>query len=128
MHPHAAALLPAVGEETSTQFCTTKLLAPLLGTDAPLASTYKLVALSTRSAESPTSSAAIFSSELGHVVRVYHGPDGARALGSDSNVELVVVLGNVEERAENVKIAIDAGKDVVVEWPLGVDFEEAGCR
>ena len=112
-----------IGLSTSGGWATT-LLAPILGPNAPLASTYKLTAISTRSAESAAATATKYTSELGHAVKAYHGPDGARALVNDPDVDLVVVTVRVTDHRANAVLALEAGKDVFVEWPLGRGFAE----
>ena len=112
-----------IGLSTSGSRAAT-LLAPILGPNAPLASTYKLTAISTRSSDSAAATAAKYSSELGHTVKGYHGPDGAGALANDPDVDLVVVVVNVTDRRAHAVLALEAGKDVFVEWPLGRGFEE----
>ena len=112
-----------IGLSTSGGWATT-LLAPILGPSAPLTSTYKLTAISTRSAESAAATATKYTSELGHTVKAYHGADGARALANDPDVDLVVVTVKVADHRANALLALEAGKDVFVEWPLGRGFEE----
>ncbi|KII92367.1 hypothetical protein PLICRDRAFT_37140 [Plicaturopsis crispa FD-325 SS-3] len=82
-----------------------------------LPDTYKLVALSTSSADS----AAAAGKKYG--VKAYYG-DPAQ-LARDTNVDLVVVSVKVPHHKEAVWPAIEAGKDVFVEWPLARDLEEA---
>ena len=49
----------------------------------------------------------------------------ATALASDPDVDLVVVAVNIAKHYELAKPALEAGKDVFVEWPLGKTTAEA---
>ncbi|KII85247.1 hypothetical protein PLICRDRAFT_178983 [Plicaturopsis crispa FD-325 SS-3] len=82
-----------------------------------LPAAYKLVALSTSKADT----AAAVSAQYG--VTGYHG-DPAQ-LARDRDVDLVVVAVKIAYHKESVWPAIEAGKDVFVEWPLGHDLGEA---
>ena len=112
-----------IGLSTSGGWAST-LLASILNPNAPLASMYKLTAISTRSSESAAATAAKYSTELGHTVKAFHGLNGARALANDPDVDLVVVAMKVTDHHANAVLALEAGKDIFVEWPLGRGFEE----
>ena len=47
------------------------------------------------------------------------------ALASDPDVDLVVVSVNIAKHNELAKPALEAGKDIFVEWPLGKTTAEA---
>lgn len=100
------------------------LLGSILTSSSPTASKYKLTALATRSAESASATAKKYSEQLGHPVKAYHGPDGARALANDPEVDLVAVVVKVTDHKAAVLPALEAGKDVFVEWPLARNLEE----
>lgn len=51
--------------------------------------------------------------------------DDAAAMARDPDVDLVVVSVKVPYHKKPVMDAIDAGKDVFCEWPLGQSLEEA---
>ncbi|KAF8649609.1 hypothetical protein AX16_005699 [Volvariella volvacea WC 439] len=87
----------------------------------PLSSSYKLVAVSTTNAESAAASAKKYSEITGHTVKAYHGP--ADAIANDQEVDLVVVSIKVTDHKQAVLTAIEAGKDVFVEWPAGVNLD-----
>lgn len=112
-----------IGLSTSGGWATT-LLAPLLDPTSSVFQTYKLVALATRSPESAAATAAKYSEQLGHDIKAYHGASGARDLAQDPDVDLVVVSVKVTDHKAAVLPAIEAGKDVFVEWPLGKGFQE----
>ena len=112
-----------VGLSTNGGWAST-LLAPLLDPTSPVFQKYKLVALSTRSAESASATAEKYAAQLGHAVRAYHGASGARDLAQDPDVDLVVVAVKVTDHKAAVLPAIEAGKDVFVEWPLGKGLQE----
>ena len=58
--------------------------------------------------------------ELG-VTAVYNDP---KALCADPNVEAVAIITNTASHVEMIKIAMDAGKHVFCEKPLGTDVEQ----
>ncbi|KII90692.1 hypothetical protein PLICRDRAFT_107235 [Plicaturopsis crispa FD-325 SS-3] len=78
---------------------------------------YKLVALSTTRAETADEASKKFG------VKGYHG-DPAQ-IAQDKDVDLVVVSVKLPHHKASVWPAIEAGKDVFVEWPLGRDLAEA---
>jgi predicted dehydrogenase len=78
---------------------------------------YKLVALSTSKEKSATEAGR----EYG--VKAYHG-DPAQ-IAKDPNVDLVVVSVKTPMHKQSVWPAIEAKKDVFVEWPLGKTLAEA---
>ena len=45
----------------------------------------------------------------------------ARELAADPDVELVAVCARVTAHADAVRAAVEAGKHVFCEWPLGLD-------
>ena len=51
--------------------------------------------------------------------------DSATSLGADPDIDLVVVTVKVEHHLDSVKTAIEAGKTVLVEWPLAIDLADA---
>ena len=57
-------------------------------------------------------------------MNAYYGENGARDIANDENVDLVVVSVKIPDHWEAVKPAIEAGKDVFVEWSPGRNFEE----
>jgi predicted dehydrogenase len=54
-----------------------------------------------------------------------HAYSDARALANDPTVDLVVVACKVPGHADAVMAAVEAGKMVYCEWPLGVDAAQA---
>ncbi|KOV96258.1 oxidoreductase [Streptomyces sp. NRRL B-3648] len=56
---------------------------------------------------------------------VPHAFSGAGALAAHPDVDLVVVSVKVPEHATVIRAALEAGKHVLSEWPLGVDAAEA---
>lgn len=78
---------------------------------------YDIVALSTTRQESATAAAKRY--------EVAHAFDNHRALVSHPDVDLVVVTVKVPHHMELVTSAIDAGKSVYCEWPLGNGLDEA---
>jgi len=54
-----------------------------------------------------------------------HSYTDAMSLALDTEVDLVTVAVKVPAHREAVRAAIDAGKDVYCEWPLGTDTDQA---
>ena len=121
--PNLPIRVGVIGLSTSGGWATT-LLGPLLDTTSPVFQKYKIVALSTRSAESASATAEKYSTQLGHTIKAYHGASGSRDLAQDPDVDLVIVTVKVTDHKAAVFPAIEAGKDVFVEWPLGKSLEE----
>jgi predicted dehydrogenase len=78
---------------------------------------YKLVALSTRHQESADAAARFYGIE--------HAFDNHQALVSHPDVDFVVVAVKVPHHLELVTAAIEAGKAVYCEWPLGIGLQQA---
>lgn len=78
---------------------------------------YKITALSTTRMESAKAAGEAFG-----VTRCY---DNHADLVNDPDVDLVVVTVKVPHHLELVSAALDAGKMVYCEWPLGNGFKEA---
>jgi predicted dehydrogenase len=78
---------------------------------------YEIVALSTTRQESAAAAARRY--------EVAHAFDDHRALVSHPEVDLVVVTVKVPHHLELVTAAIEAGKSVYCEWPLGNGLDEA---
>lgn len=117
--------LGVIGLSTSPGGWASTLLTPLLP-PSPLSAQYTITALCTSSPASASAAAAKYAALLGHPVAGYHGPTGATDLASDPNVDVVVVAVKVGEHRASVLPAIERGKDVFVEWPLGRGVREAG--
>ncbi|KAF2804357.1 NAD-P-binding protein [Mytilinidion resinicola] len=80
---------------------------------------YTIVALCNTSVES--AKAAIKAHDLPASTKAY----GAyKDLASDSDVDLVVCSVRVDRHYDAIKPALEAGKDVYCEWPLGKNLEE----
>ncbi|KAF9044952.1 oxidoreductase [Panaeolus papilionaceus] len=108
-----------VGLSTSgwASFC----LAPAL-LDPRLEGKYRLVAVSTSSPASAKATAELYSEETGNKVKAYHG--SSRRIASDPNVDLVAVSVKAPLHKELALPAIEAGKDLFVEWPAGASLQE----
>jgi predicted dehydrogenase len=83
---------------------------------------YVLKAVSTSSLESATASAEKYTKELGYPVKPYHGD--VSQIAGDSDVDLVVVAVKARDHKAAVLPAIEAGKDIFIEWPAGVNLSE----
>ncbi|KZV83119.1 oxidoreductase [Exidia glandulosa HHB12029] len=97
-------------------------LAPPILT-GPLASKYSLTAVSTTNATSASASAEKYSELTGKPVKSYHGD--AAAIADDADVDLVAISVKTPYHKTTVTPAIERGKDVFVEWPLGNGLEES---
>lgn len=87
------------------------LLAP------PLSSLYTIGAVSTTSPQSAQSTAEKYKA------KPYHGC--ATGIASDPDVDFVIVSVKTPEHKKTLSPAIQNGKDVFVEWPLGNGLTEA---
>jgi predicted dehydrogenase len=83
---------------------------------------YTLKAVSTTSPESASASAEKYTSDLGYPVKAYHG-DTSQIAG-DPDVGLVVVSVKAPNHKAAVLPAIEAGKDIFIEWPAGANVEQ----
>jgi len=81
---------------------------------------YKIVALQNSSKASAQK--AVDKYKLGGEVACY---DNSEALARDPDVDMVVVSVKVPEHYQLVKPALEAGKDVFVEWPLAANLAQA---
>ncbi|MBE3047984.1 Gfo/Idh/MocA family oxidoreductase [Candidatus Bathyarchaeota archaeon] len=81
---------------------------------------YELVAVANSTVESARRS--IASHGLPASVKAYGSSED---LANDPNVDLVVVSVHVDKHSKLAKPAIQANKDVFVEWPLGATLEES---
>jgi predicted dehydrogenase len=77
----------------------------------------ELTAVSTTRMESATETAAHFG--------VRHAFDDARSLAESGDVDVVTISVKVPYHHELTKIALDAGKHVFTEWPLGASTGQA---
>ena len=116
--------LGVIGLSVSGGWADLILMKPLLP-PSPLASRFKLTALCTRSAASASATAKKYSELVGHDVKAYHGAEGRAQLARDPDVDMVVVAVKVADHKEAILPALEAGKDVFVEWPLGKDLAES---
>ncbi|KZM20326.1 uncharacterized protein EKO05_0007033 [Ascochyta rabiei] len=82
-------------------------------------SLYKITALQNSSKASAEAAAKEYSLDD---VATYADPS---AIASDPNVDIVAVSVNVPEHYDLTKPALEAGKDVFVEWPLARNLAEA---
>lgn len=107
----------------STQGWASQALVPPLFTPL-LAPHYTLTALCTRSAESATATAEKYSALAGRKVKAYYGPQGPMDLARDPEVDMVAVSVKIPDHFVPVLQAIEAGKDVFIEWAPGKNYEE----
>lgn len=84
---------------------------------APLSSHYTITALSTTSPQSAQTAADKYQ------VKPYHGDTSG--ISSDPDIDLIVVSVKAPSHKEALIPAIERGKDVFVEWPLGNGLAEA---
>ncbi|EZF31213.1 hypothetical protein H109_02735 [Trichophyton interdigitale MR816] len=110
--------LGIVGLSADPSHCT-NFIHKLPLTTTSLSKDYEIVALSMSSPEKAMAAAAAHGlpREKG-----YHKVDD---LARDSDVDLVVISVKVPRRAELAMAAINAGKDVYVEWPFASNLAEA---
>ncbi|KAL8768186.1 MAG: hypothetical protein Q9209_005494 [Squamulea sp. 1 TL-2023] len=111
--------LGIIGLSANTQaWATMAHLAPIKD-GGPLSSHYKLTALSTSSLETAKAAA------KAHGLPEEKGYSNPEDIANDPNVDMVVVSVKVTMHKQLTMPALKAGKDVFVEWPLGVGLQEA---
>ncbi|THH18210.1 hypothetical protein EW146_g2745 [Bondarzewia mesenterica] len=89
---------------------------------APLSDLYTLTALSTTSAQSASAAAEIFSKLTGNTVKAYHGDTSE--IAGDPDVDFVAIAVKTPDHRAAVMPAIERGKDIFLEWPLGNGMQE----
>lgn len=107
-----------VGLSADPSHCTNYIHKVPLTTPA-LAEKYEIVAVSMSSTESAAASA------KSHGLLEEKGYCSVDALARDPEIDLVVISVKVPRRFELAMLAIDAGKDVYVEWPIASNLEQA---
>lgn len=92
--------------------------------DPLLSSSYVLTALCTTSERSATAASAKYSELAGRPVKAYHGDAGLTAIANDPEVDLVAVSVSIPDHYKAVMPAIEAGKDIFIEWTVGNGYAE----
>jgi predicted dehydrogenase len=87
-----------------------------------LSDKYTLTAISTSSAESASQTVDKFTKSTGHPIKAYHG--NSDGIANDPDVELVAVSVKAPDHKKTTLPAINAGKDVFLEWPAGTGLAE----
>ncbi|KAF7797591.1 hypothetical protein EIP86_008791 [Pleurotus ostreatoroseus] len=103
-------------------WAATALVNPLF--DPLLASSYSLTALCTTSETSAHAAAEKYSKLAGHGVKAYFGEDGVHAIARDPDVDLVAISVKMPQHFKTVMPAIEAEKDIFIEWTPGVTYED----
>ncbi|KAJ3558384.1 hypothetical protein NM688_g959 [Phlebia brevispora] len=93
--------------------------------DPLLSKSYTLTALCTTKEASAKATAAHYTPLAGRTVKAYFGEEGIHAIANDPEVDLVAVSVRVAAHYKAVLPAIEAGKDVFIEWPVGNGYKEA---
>ena len=88
-----------------------------------LSDKYTLTAVLTSSPESASQTADKFTKSTGHPIKAYHG--SSDGIANDPDVELVAVSVKAPDHKKVALPAIDARKDVFLEWPAGASLAEA---
>ncbi len=107
----------------STQGWAASGLVPSLF-DPLLSSSYTLTALCTSSPVSASAAASKYSELAGRPVKAYHGENGFTEIANDPEVDMVAVSIKIPDHFKAVWPAIEAGKDIFIEWTVGNGFEE----
>ena len=93
----------------------------LLNPSLPLS--YLLTAVSTTSAKLAEASAKKYSKAVGNIVKVYDGDTSI--IANDPEVELIAALVKAPAHKVALLPAIEAGKDIFIEWPAEVGLKES---
>ncbi|OCH91975.1 NAD-binding Rossmann fold oxidoreductase [Obba rivulosa] len=107
----------------SSQGWASTVLAPPL-TMPPLSSSYRITAVCTRSEDSAALSATEYAKRTDSTVKGYSGPDGARAVAADEDVDMLAVAVKPPDHFAAAMPALEAGKHLFVEWPAGKSLAE----
>lgn len=107
---------------SSQGWAATALVPPLL--HPSLSDKYTITALCTTSEESSKAASNKWSEQFGHPITPYFLPDGKHQIANDPNVDMVVVSTKIPTHLEVIAPAVEAGKDVFVEWTPGKGFAE----
>ena len=107
---------------SSRGWAASSLVPPLL--NPLLSDKYIITALCTTSEESAKAAAEKYTKEFGHDVTPYFLPNGKVDIAQDPNVDMVVVSVRMPTHFEVIVPAIEAGKDIFVEWTPGNGFAE----
>ncbi|ESK94792.1 dimeric dihydrodiol [Moniliophthora roreri MCA 2997] len=107
---------------SSQGWASTNLASPLF--EEPVASQYTLSAVCTTNPKSAAESAAHWTNVSGGKthVRAYHSVDD---IVKDPELDLIGVSVRASQHRDVVMKAIEAGKDVFVEWPAGKNLQQA---
>ncbi|KAI0339692.1 NAD-binding Rossmann fold oxidoreductase [Trametopsis cervina] len=98
------------------------LIPPLF--DPLLSSKYTLTALCTSSEASAKTSAAKYTELAGRPVKGYFGETGPTDIANDPEVDMVVISVKIPDHYKVVMPAVEAGKDIFLEWSPGKDLQE----
>lgn len=85
---------------------------------------YTITALCTSSPTSAATAAAHYGHLIGSPVKHFHGLNGIKQLAFDPEVDLVIVSVRAPSHRTPILAAINAGKDVFAEWPIGTSLEQ----
>ncbi|KAK7676296.1 hypothetical protein QCA50_020750 [Cerrena zonata] len=107
---------------SSKGWASAALVPPLL--HPTLSDKYIITALCTTSQESAKAASEKYSEQLGHTVTPYFLPDGKDQIANDPNVDMVVISVRMPTHFEALVPAVDAGKDIFIEWTPGMTFTE----
>ncbi|KAK7021885.1 hypothetical protein VNI00_017174 [Paramarasmius palmivorus] len=107
---------------SSQGWASTNLASPLF--EEPVLSQYTLSAVCTTNPKSAAESAAKWTAMSGGKthVKAYHNIDD---MVKDPELDLIAVSVRASQHRDVAMKAIEAGKDVFVEWPVGKDLQQA---
>lgn len=102
------------------------MLSSLLPPAGPHAGKYRITAICTTNQASAEAAAAKYSPlyPSQSAIKAYWGTEGYQAIADDANVDMVLALVKVTHHKEVIWPALERGKNVFVEWPLGSGFKE----
>lgn len=63
-----------------------------------------------------------YSALTGHPIKAYHGP--VNAIANDKDVNLVAISVKAPDHRKAALTVIEAGKDLFLEWPVGINLAE----
>ena len=107
---------------SSTGWAAAALVPPLL--HPLLSDKYTITAICTSSERSAATTAEKYSKQFGREIKAYFGPDGPKQISNDPNVDMIAITVKMPLHLKLVTPAIEAGKDVFIEWTPGNGYAE----
>ncbi|KAI0074821.1 NAD(P)-binding protein [Panus rudis PR-1116 ss-1] len=107
---------------STTGWAAEALVPPLF--DPLLKDKYDLVALCTTNKESASAAGEKYKKLAGHEIKTYYGEEGYAKIANNPDVDLIAVSVKIPDHLKTIAPAIEAGKDIFVEWTPGANLQQ----